>query len=76
MVRKSLFGALVLCASVASTVRAQDFTPPTLPNLTEAKPIAGEGAAPVRPASSMQAPVAAVAPVAVAPAPVVVAGWS
>lgn len=69
MVRKSLIGALVLCASVASSVRAQEFTPPTLPDLTEAKPIAMEAAAPVRPASNMQAPVAA--PVAVAPAPVV-----
>ena len=68
MVRKTFFGALVLCASVASSARAQEFTPPALPSLTEAKPIASETAAAVRPAS-MQPP-AAVAPVAVAPVPV------
>ena len=68
MVRKSLIGALVLCASVASSARAQEFTPPALPSLTEAKPIASEAAAPVRPAS-MQPP-AVVAPVPVAPVPV------
>jgi hypothetical protein len=71
MVRKSILGALVLCASAASSARAQEFTPPALPNLTEAKPIATEGAAPVRPAT-MQAPVVA-APVVPAPGSAVVA---
>jgi hypothetical protein len=74
MVRKSVLGALVLCASAASSARAQDFTPPALPSLTEARPIASEGAAPVRPASlqppAAVVPVAPVAPVAVAPVPV------
>ena len=79
MIRHTLLGALVLCASTASSVRAQDFTPPALPDLTEAKPIATAGAAPIRPASNMtQAPVVA-APVVSAPggnvvAPLAVAG--
>jgi len=74
MVRKAILGAMAVCASVASSARAQDFTPPALPDLTEARPISTEGTAPVRPAS-MQPPAAVVAapggavvaPVAVVP---------
>lgn len=65
MVRKSLMGALMLCASVASSARAQDFTPPALPDLTEARPIASQAPAPVRPAN-----MEATAPAAAAPIPV------
>jgi hypothetical protein len=74
MVRKSLLGAVVLCASFASSARAQEFTPPTLPEFTEAKPIATASAAPVRPASNMQVPAVVVAPggTVVAPAPMAV----
>jgi len=70
MVRKTLMGALVLCASAASSARAQEFTPPSLPDLSAAKPISASS--PVLPASNLQAPVA-VAPVVQAPGGNVVA---
>jgi hypothetical protein len=71
MVRKSLLGAVMLCASAASSVRAQDFTPPALPDFTEARPISTEGTALVRTASSMNP---APAPVVAAPGSVYVPG--
>ncbi|HVJ84312.1 MAG TPA: hypothetical protein VM452_01645 [Caulifigura sp.] len=74
MIRKTLLSAMVLCASVASSARAQDFTPPALPDLTAARPISAEAAAPVRPASNTQPPVAVTAQGATTVAPVAIGG--
>jgi hypothetical protein len=66
MVRHTLLGAMVLSASIASSARAQDFTPPTLPDFSAARPMAAPAAfpAPARLASNV-APTAGQAAVVV-----------